>query len=330
MIDGVVRAVLDRYPARERPRAAPTPLGGAGGLSGSRLWRFEAAEGPRVLRAWPEAVSLARVERIHGWLVGADLSFVARPIRAIDGSTTISTAGRCWELTPWLAGGPDLGRPPSEKHVRAAFEGLAALHVRLGLREARHGPSPGLIRHREELRTLVDGGFSAIGEAVSAHPDDPCAAAATTWLGLAERVAPAVLTNTAQACSSDYHIQPCLRDARPEHFLFVGEVFVGLIDFGAMDVETVGADLARLMGEWLPGHDGDELRAEGLAAYGRIRPLEPAELDAARAFERLADVLIAERWVRWRFLERRTFAEESSFAEGIERGLTRLRRLAGE
>ena len=53
-------------------------------------------------------------------------------------------------------------------------------------------------------------------------------------------------------------MQPCLRDARPEHFLFVENVLTGLIDFGAMDFETVAGDLARLLGEWLP--DLPELR----------------------------------------------------------------------
>jgi len=38
-------------------------------------------------------------------------------------------------------------------------------------------------------------------------------------------------------------------------------------------------------------------------------------------------VLIGERWTRWRFLERRRFDDPDAFADGIARGLERLRKL---
>ena len=78
-------------------------------------------------------------------------------------------------------------------------------------------------------------------------------------------------------------VQPCLRDARPEHFLFEGNRLSGLIDFGAMGFETVAADLARLLGEWLA--DYEPLRTEALAAYEQVRPLDPAEKALIAPFE---------------------------------------------
>ncbi|WP_165065773.1 phosphotransferase enzyme family protein [Paludisphaera rhizosphaerae] len=328
MSDESIREVLDQFPARERPLSEPVPLGGGGGLSGSRLWRFEAIGGARVLRVWPASVAHSRVERIHAWLRGVDLPFVPRPIAANDGSTCLWIAGRGWEVTPWLKGTPDMGGPPAVGHVRAAFEGLAAFHVRLGRHESVLGPSPGLLVHRDELRRLVGGGFDVLERAVAADSDTPRVRLAFEWLGLAKAFAPDVLAGVTTACSMSYRLQPCLRDARPEHFLFAGDALVGLVDFGAMDVETIAADLARLMGEWLPRPEGDELRDAGLSAYRRLRVLEPGELEAAAAFERLADVLIGERWVRWRFLERRAFEDQQAVADGLERGLIRLRRAA--
>ena len=66
-------------------------------------------------------------------------------------------------------------------------------------------------------------------------------------------------------------VQPVLRDARPEHFLFEDGRLSGLVDFGAMGVDSVAADLARLIGDWF---DGDrDLRREALAAYEAVRPL---------------------------------------------------------
>jgi len=321
--------VLGRYPPGERPVSAPTPLGSAGGLSGSRLWRYDAPNGPRVVRAWPAGTALGRAVRVHAWLRStADLPFVARPIAATDGSTAIERSGLCWEVAPWLPGAPAIG-VPSLARVRAGFEALAGLHVRLSRTDARAGPSPGLAARRDELRGLVEGGFDLLATALATRPDDPCSADALAWLGLARRLAPGVLATATAAARLVLPLQPCLRDARPEHFLFTGDAVTGLVDFGAMDVETPAADLARLAGEWLPRGSCDGLRSDGLAAYAAVRPTAPDEAVAAGAFEDLADVLIAERWIRWRFLEGRRFEDVGAVAQGISRGLGRLRRLAG-
>jgi homoserine kinase type II len=117
-------------------------------------------------------------------------------------------------------------------------------------------------------------------------------------------------------------LQPCLRDARPEHLLFTGDRVTGLVDFGAMAIESVAADLSRLLGEWV-GPDRSA-RAEGLAAYASVRPLDPIELALIEDFEDSAALLGAGHWVRWHFLEARTFDGPSAVAEGITRGLERL------
>jgi homoserine kinase type II len=323
-----VADVLGRYAPGQRPLAEPTSLGSAGGLSGSRLWRYAASNGPRVLRAWPAGTGVGRVERVHAWLRSTtDLPFIARPIAALDGSTAIESDGLCWEVAPWLPGEPTTG-VPAVAHVRAAFEGLDALHQRLRRVETRVGPSPGLAARREELRALIEGGFDLLAARLAAQTGDPSATDAAAWLGLARRLAPGVLATTTAAARLGLPLQPCLRDARPEHFLFTADALTGLVDFGAMDVETPAADLARLAGEWLPRGTCAALRAEGLATYGRLRPITAEEFAAAEAFEALADVLIGERWIRWRFLEGRRFEDDRATAAGIARGLTRLRRLA--
>ena len=51
--DRGITELLTRYPRPFRPMDEPEPLGGAGGLSGARLWRYRSERGPLVLRAWP-------------------------------------------------------------------------------------------------------------------------------------------------------------------------------------------------------------------------------------------------------------------------------------
>ena len=120
-------------------------------------------------------------------------------------------------------------------------------------------------------------------------------------------------------------IQPCLRDARPEHFLFEADRLSGLVDFGAMGVDSVAGDLARLMGEWL---DGDLVASEeALAAYEQVRPLDPDEARLIGVFEAATALLIGERWVRWHFVENRHVRDPQAVSKGLERGLKQLDRL---
>lgn len=329
MTDDDPRRLLTRYSDRLGPAGAVRSLGGGGGLSGSRLWRFASSTGEMVIRAWPERDgSRARIEAIHGWLqAAADLSFLPQPIPALDGRTVQELGGRCWEVAPWLSGAPETNRPPAVERVRAAFEALAMFHQRLD-RGSSIVPSPGLNARREEVARLAHGGFDAIERAVANRADDPLSPSALHWLDLARRLARRVLVEVEVVRRLAIPLRPCLRDARPEHFLFQGNVVTGLVDFGAMDVECVAGDLARLLGEWLPRPECDALREEGLAAYRRERQLSTVEEALMDAFETLADLLIAERWVRWRFLENRRFDDPQAHARGIARGLERLRRLA--
>ncbi len=123
-------------------------------------------------------------------------------------------------------------------------------------------------------------------------------------------------------------LQPCLRDARPDHFLFEGDRLTGLIDFGAMGLEAVSADLARLLSEWV----GPDLlaRAEALDTYTSIRHLEDAEATLIDVFESSAAVLGAGHWIRWHFVEGRRFDDPEAVSRGIERGLERLAQWAIE
>jgi len=117
-----------------------------------------------------------------------------------------------------------------------------------------------------------------------------------------------------------------LRDVRPEHFLFEADRLSGLIDFGAMGIESVAADLARLIGEWFP--DDHVLRALALAAYRQVRPLDASEAALIAALEATGDLLIAGHWLSWHYLDHRHFDDASAVARGVARGLHRLERLA--
>jgi homoserine kinase type II len=323
--------ILARYPAWIQPNSALEPLGGAGGLSGARLWRFGSERGLMVLRAWPaDAPGRTHLERVHDWLFKlAELKFIPVPIRDRAGRSLQDHEGRLWELAPWLAGTADTARQPAAARLRAAFAGLAAVHLQLG-GEQIEAVSPGLRQRNEIVAHLVHGGFDALEASVrreggirAEHAD-----AAARWLRLARRVGPLLLEPLSRASAGASRLQPCLRDARPEHFLFEDNSLSGLVDFGAMGVDAVAGDLARLIGEWLEGDRN--ARGLALAAYERVCPLQPAEAMLVAVFESSADLLIGERWLRWHFIERRRFDDSNAVSKGLARGLKRLERLARE
>ena len=320
---GSLMAILDRYPTSIRPTATPTPLGNAGGLSGANLWRFESAGGMLVARCWPaDGQDLDQLRLIHSWMAAAaDLGFVPVPITTRDGRSIVANDGRLWEVDPWMPGAADLNRPPSSEHLRAAFSGLAAFHARISANRS-EGPSPGLGRRLEEIDRLVSGEAMVMREAIGRAGDDPRALLACKWLDRAIKRAPGLVPTLRKSAAHVLPLQPCLRDARPDHFLLEDGRLTGLVDFGAMGIDSVAADLARLLAEGVgPDH---QARAEAMAAYESVRRLSDAESASIASFERANAILGAARWVRWHFLEHRVFRDPLAVTAGLKRGLERL------
>jgi Ser/Thr protein kinase RdoA (MazF antagonist) len=319
--------LLARYPTNLQPLSELESLGGAGGYSGAQFWRFRAPAGQLVLRSWPPGwPARSQLERIHHWLaLTAGTGFTPVPFRDHRQQTIQEFQGRLWELTPWLPGAADSARPPVFEHIEAAFSGMAALHMRLAC-ESTVGVSPGLTQRRDTVAHLIAGGFDTIESAVSHQATSPAeAAAARRWLLPARSAAPAVREMLDRAARLVLDLQPCLRDARSDHFLFDGDRLSGIVDFGAMDVDCVSGDIARLIGEWAGGPPAT--RALAQKAYERVRPLAPTEISLIGVFESSADLLIGERWLRWHYLESRVFEDPQAVAKGLARGLKRLERL---
>ena len=111
-------------------------------------------------------------------------------------------------------------------------------------------------------------------------------------------------------------------------FFFENDQLSGLVDFGAMGIESVATDLARLIGEWFDGEPNT--RSEALTAYEQVRPLDPGEARLIPVFEATTALLIGERWARWHFVENRHFDDPEAVSKGLDRGLGRLERLARE
>ena len=318
--------LLARYPSTARPTGPVQALGNAGGLSGATLWRYPSGLGRLVARAWPaDGPDLAAVETIHGWLGRAHhLPFVAVPIAALDGRTATPLDGRTWEVAPWLDGGPVA--EPKAGVLRGGFEALARFHLALESLGV-EGRSPGLARRLDELDRLATSSGGRLDHALGAA-QGPLADQARGWLEQARRLAPTVADLVRPAAGITTRLQPVLRDARPDHLLFQADRLTGLVDYGAMGLDPVAADLSRLLAGWL-GEDRSP-RAEAIAAYHAIRPLGPADDALIAALERSSALLGGGRWAIWHFVEGRRFQDPSAVSRGLTAGLERLAALATE
>ncbi len=322
----MIGRILASYPAPFRPIRPPEYLGNAGGFSGSEFWRFPADAGPLALRAWPiDGPDESRLLAIHRDLLRAGgLGFIPVPLGTSDGRTFLRDreTGRLCELTRWLPGSPDGARPPDDRHIEAAFSGLARFHQFLQAGSPVPGPAPGIARRLAELQRCIAIGDAEIGRRIRAGLGGEARRDALDWLDETVRLARVAMGELSDATRLVVPIQRCLLDLRPDHFLFEHGQLTGLVDFGAMGEDSVAADLARIRLEWL-GTDANA-RAASLAAYETIRPLSAGDRTLIEVFEFANALLGGWRWVEWSVFEGRTFREPQAVSKGLRRAVERL------
>jgi homoserine kinase type II len=173
-----------------------------------------------------------------------------------------------------------------------------------------------------EIDAFLAGTHMVYENAIGKHSASPAAGLAARWLSEARLHAPALRRELAGAVHRQTPLQPCVRDLRHAHLLFDGDDLTGLIDFGAMDVDSVAGDLARLIGDWFPNDRA--ARAEALQAYESDRPLSTTEHSLIATFERANSLLIGAHWLRMCFVEGRVFEQPDAPAEGFKKSIEQM------
>jgi Ser/Thr protein kinase RdoA (MazF antagonist) len=338
--------LLARYPADCRPRAYAS-LGSGGGFSGAAIWKLETARGPLALRRWPpEHPTPERLAWIHAVAKHADIhgfGLLPQPIPTCDdgtggpaarqtaGQTFVTESGRLFQLEPWLPGKADYLAYPSETRLAAAFSALARFHKAVETfpnPETSFGPSPGVIERRVRLAKLFAGELANVTTALASNTDARLAAIVELGhrtLALVPAAAARVAPLLEQAANLQVPLQPCLRDIWSDHVLFTGDEVAGIIDLGAMRIESVGTDIARLLGS-MAGDDA-AARQVAIATYTQVRELSGAELQVAQAIDDGNVVLSGILWLEWLLVERRKFTDFATIAARLQTGLTRLEHL---
>ncbi len=327
MID--VKTILDCYPPDCQPLQIQ-PLGTAGGFSGAQFWRISAPRGEMVLRRWPQehptADGLRFIHKVLRHAAEHGISIVPVSVTTREGESFVQLAGYLWELAPWMPGTADYDVSPSEAKLRAAMTALAQFHVATAdFVVAPLSSSPAISRRLDQLKKLSEGGGRELSQSLRPDIWPELLSLARQFLATLPTAIPPAVSQLEPLVGVSFHLQPCLRDIWHDHILFTGDTVTGLIDFGAMQIESPAGDVARLLGS-LAGDDA-QARHIGLAAYTAIRPLSPVELQAVDALDTSGTLLSGANWLRWIYLEDRTFEGHEQVIERFSKIMERTRRL---
>ena len=291
-------------------------LGAAGGFSGAEFWQVQTVGSRWCLRKWPTAhPTQDRLQWMHAVLQYAWKEGFKRlplPLVSRQGTTFVENHGCFWELTPWLNGTVVNRFPAASGEITAAMETLAHFHEAVasfpGTPQVAQ-PSPGLVNRVQLLRKMNESGLDDITSRLSSHSYREIVERAKLILEISRpRVLP-ILSQLERLTRVDLAWQACIRDIHRQHVLFDGLQVSGLIDFGAMNYDTVATDVARLLGSL--ARNDLQVREEGLRAYTAVRPLNTVELELVECFDQANVILSPLNWLQWLLIDGRQFADLS-------------------
>lgn len=338
----VERDVLAEYPAEYHPRRLRF-LGFAGGFSGAQFWRVESPGGVFCLRRWPadhpSDDQLALIHAALRWAANRGCQFIPVPRPTRQGRTFVKCKGSRWELSPWMPGKADYGDHPSRAKLEAAMQALAMFHRATAdfqwpggnppvcavsaKRGGLFGPSPSIPQRLQKLRDWSQGLLAKAREALSKRGWAELLPWAERALGLAAQATASIQPLLEQAACTPVRLQPCLGDVWHDHVLFTGQRVTGLVDFGAMRLDTVAGDVARLLGSLVM--DDASGWQMGLSAYEAIAgPLDSTERWLTAVFDRSTVVLAPLNWIEWVCLQGRHFEDQHAIVHRMRQWVERL------
>jgi Ser/Thr protein kinase RdoA (MazF antagonist) len=333
MPSDLIRRILLNY--GEPFSSAPFVEHPSSGLSGARFWRSDIGSGRYVLRRWPDgqmtAPRLAWIHHVVDRAFSDGCRFLPVPLPTSGGSTFLEADDTYWQLEPWMPGDADLVDPPRFEKVAAAVDALARFHTVASDENVAglptKGRSPALAQRAELLDEIMKYGIEMILNAPAfLAPREPwtgIAMAARPWVDELLRRAHVMNVEIAEPLEVERPLQPVLRDVTRDHVLFTAERVTGLVDFGAMSRDCVAVDLARLAGSY--GGDASIIDhiCRSYQASTHASRLTNTDRQLVELLDRSGVLVAAYRWLRWVFVEERSFTDPQAVIRRIGKLISR-------
>lgn len=341
----LISTILAEY-GLEVARACIEPRSGAGGFSGATFWKVEIDGQSYCLRQWPRQLELRQLQWIHrsllhAWQKGCD--FLPVPLTHISGATHCRYGQHFWELTAWMPGQADFwqtagateNKPANLKiaKLKNAAMTLARFHLAVAdLIPIVHNRSPAVESRLTQLCQWMRRDAEQFRQAVRANRSPRLQILKQNQL--AEKILDAFQLNAAPmetllaaATPIVVPLQTCIKDIWHDHVLFTEERVTGIVDFGAMSVDTVACDIARLFGSLVA--DESKMWEMAINAYETVRLLQPNERRLIEVFDRSTTLMSGMNWLNWIFLENREFEDLPAVRERLLMINARLQNLGG-
>ena len=289
--------------------ASIKPLGNAGGFSGASITRIESPAGDHCLRKWPKShPTQERLDWIHRVLLHAKIIGcpVPPPIRTTAGDTFLRFREHFWELTPWLPGLANFEQDPNSERLKDTVHTLAKLHQSNAQIQLEFGQSNNMLARIEQLRAFPQR-LGMLDRHPALQHSEMMGSLHAQLRRCSDQVQPCI-ENLEQFGRQPWVIQPVIRDLWHDHILFTENQVTGIVDFGAMQMDNVALDLARMLGSLL-GDPDDPKWITAIDQYHLIRPLSTAERQAIPILDRSAVLLGALNWLCWIVLEQKSFED---------------------
>lgn len=281
-----------------------------GGLSGGMVWKIETPAGKGALRRWSNRFTPERIATIHRLMEHAGKNgcdFIPTPIASRDGRTCIPLGGYNWDLCTWMEGEP-LSTEPEGKllqvgvqaiarwhqatpHVRFPLGALDSAELVAAMQAGQMAPCPAWLRRKQEWSRLVPRVLAA---------DARHAVGVGDLFHRTQRAIREVWDAFDYLFAQSVPMVPlriCLRDVHRDHVLFTGDKVTGIIDFGAIGIDSAACDLARFLGSAVP--DRPHLWEQALQAYVQCAPLSDVERQWTFLLDWTGTLIGVLRWADW-------------------------------
>jgi Ser/Thr protein kinase RdoA (MazF antagonist) len=304
-------------------------IGSAGGFSGAQLWRLTASEGAFCIRRWPKShPGLERLHWIHRVLVHAHQNgcpFVAAPVVDRVGETIVCVDDALWEISPWMPGKADFLHNSNDRRVGNMTRALASFHLASAQVNLDFNRSTCVSTRVEQLAN-VDQTISNVQRAPAGSGDQTIENFRQTVSARVGPLARALQSKLSRFTDTVFPVQPVIRDVWHDHVFFTGDQVTGLVDFGAMQIDNVALDLARLLGSTVRD-DRNQWRF-AVQTYREIRPLSDSEIELLPLLDESGIILGSLNWLKWILLDGRQFENWQGVKKSVDFLAERLQGLA--